>query len=547
MKKFNKIFIICLLGFSVTFTACLKDLDQKPYIEITSAKVYEDPNNYIQILAKLYLGLATSGQKGPAGKADLVGLDEGFSQYMRLYWKMQQLSSDEAIIAWKDGSLSDFQSMNWTPNNEFIRTFFARCFYQITLCNEFLRETTDEKMRERGVLEKVGVATIKQYRAEARFLRALSYSHAMDMFGNVPFVTEKDAVGAIFPERIERAELFKYVESELLAIEPDLLAPRATYGHADKGACWALLSKVYLNAEVYAGQNKYTEAATYAKKVIDGGYKLDEKYQWLFLADNDKSSEIVFAVQSDGLNTQTWGTTTFLVNAPIGGKMSGSDYGVKGGWAGLRTKKSFVNKFSQTDIDKKGDNRAMFFTFGQNLEINDPFTFGDGYGINKFINIKRDSSVTVIKKKSDPTQDSIIKKPIAGRDPKGDHPDTDFPMFRLGDMYLVYAEAVLRGGAGDKGLALTYVNTLRARAKAKAITATDLTLDFMLDERSRELFWEGHRRTDLIRFGKFTTGYNWPWKGNVKEGKDVPTHFALYPIPTDDLLANNKLKQNPGY
>ncbi len=527
-SHWGKISVVCALMLAVSFSSCLKDLDQEPVIELTSAKVYKDPANYIKVLAKLYSGLATSGQQGPSGKADLVGLDEGFSQYTRLYWKIQQLPTDEAVIGWKDGTLPDFHTMTWTPSNEFIRTFFARVYYQITLCNEFIRETTDEKLRERGVAEALG-SDIKAYRAEARFLRALSYSHAMDLYGNIPFVTENDALGAFFPIQKDRAFIFNYIETELKAIEGDLLAPRAVYGRADKGAAWALLAKNYLNAKVYAGVDKNTEAISYAKKVIDADYALDEQYGWVFLADNNKSKEIIFAVESDGLVTRTWGATTFLVNAPVGGTMKSADFGIKGGWAGVRTTKAFVNKFSQNDIDGKGDVRAAFHTDGQTLEIEDLFTFKNGYGVKKFKNLTRDGK--------------------AGSDPTGNHPDTDFPMLRLADMHLTYAEAVLRGGTGgDKATALNYINTLRKRSKATEVADKDLTVDFILDERSRELYWEGHRRTDLIRFNKFTSkDYLWPWKGNAKEGAEISSHMNLYPIPADDIIANPNLKQNPNY
>jgi starch-binding outer membrane protein, SusD/RagB family len=529
MTKFNKIFIIfgfLLTGF--TFSSCLKDLDQEPVIEFTSAKVYKDPANYIKVLAKLYSGLAVSGQQGPSGKADLVGLDEGFSQYTRLYWKMQQLPTDEAVIGWRDGSLPDFHTMTWTSGNEFIRTFFARVFYQIALCNEFVRETTDEKLNDRGVAAALA-GDIKAFRAEARFLRALSYYHALDLYGNIPFVTEQDAVGSFFPPQKDRTFIFNYIESELKAIEGDMLAPRAVYGRADKGACYALLAKLYLNGKVYTGTDKYTEAITYSKKAIDAGYKLDGQYNWLFSADNNKSDEIIFSIQSDGLLTRTWGATTFLVNAPVGGTMKPADAGIKGGWAGLRTTKQFVNKFSQNDIDGKGDTRASFHTDGQEIDITDLFSFKSGYGVKKFRNLTRDGKV--------------------GSDPSGNHPDTDFPMLRLGDMYLTYAEAVLRGGqGGDRALAFKYVTELRKRSKASDIQDKDMTLDFILDERSRELYWEGHRRTDLIRYGKFTSNaYLWAWKGNTKDGKEVPVHMDLYPIPADDIIANPNLKQNTGY
>lgn len=137
----------------------------------------------------------------------------------------------------------------------------------------------------------------------------------------------------------------------------------------------------------------------------------------------------------------------------------------------------------------------------------------------------------------------------AGSDPTGDFPDTDFPMFRLADVYLMYAEAVLRGGQGGSVTQATdYINILRSRAYGNSngnISTAQLTLDFILDERARELYWEGHRRTDLIRFGKFTGGaYLWPWKGGIQQGTATESYKDLYPIPSTDLIANPTLNQN---
>jgi starch-binding outer membrane protein, SusD/RagB family len=530
----KKIAVFSLGLIFLTLSACFKDLDQKPFIEVTSEKVLLDSENYVKFLAKLYAGLAVTGQQGPSGNADISSKDEGFNQYNRIYFYLQDVPTDVATLRWSDEGVSDMNLTTWTSTNPWIKNMYIRIFYQINLCNEFLRETTDERLRARNVYDKLS-PVIKAYRAEARYLRALSYYHALDLYGNVPFVTEKDAIGSTLPKQTNRNDLFNYLETELKDMEGDMLAPRTVngYGRADKGAAWALLTKLYQNAEVYTGQKKYTESATYAKKVIDAGaYELDKEYRTLFLADNDKSKEIIFSIQSDGQVTKSWGSTTFFVNASIGGdslkKVSASAYGVSGsGWGGLRTRKEFVNKFSQKDIDGKGDKRAMFFTYGQNLDINTfPGDFKDGYAVQKFKNLKADGT-----KGSDKV-----------------HPDTDYPVFRLADIYLTYAENILRGGTGDKSLALNYVNALRKRANAPEITDKDLTLDFILDERARELYWESCRRQDLIRFGKFTGGsYLWTWKGNVKDGVSTDAHFNLYPIPAADLLSNPNLKQNPGY
>jgi hypothetical protein len=663
-------------------------------------------------------------------------LDEGFGQYLRAYWYGQELPTDEAVIGWNDQTLRDFHDIDWTSTDGFITNLYYRIFYQISLCNEFIRETTDDKLNSRGIEGSVRT-DIELYRAEARFLRALSYYHAIDMFGSVPFVTEEDNVGAFFPNQISRADLYTYVESELLAIEPLLAAPKSNeYGRADQAAVWMLLAKVYLNAKVYVNQEKYTECITYCNKINASGFTLDNDYKHLFLADNNKSEEIIFAVTQDGTNTRTWGGTTFLVHAPVGGSMVPADFGIDGGWGGLRTTKEFVGKFldlttlapklksaakiaeypviyvpggyqkaagysdgdwapdaaptlASVNSDKNyegyiyfaaagefkftegpnwdknwgddggdgvmesgganlsvadagyykinvnlidftytvvktdwgiigsaspggwdsdtnmefdpatktwtskidlaageikfrandgwdinyGDNgadgtleggganiaiasggsykitmklgtpdytytvekfssdgRALFYTDGQNLEIEDLFEFTEGYAITKWKNVTSTGAT--------------------GADLT--HPDTDFPLFRLADSYLMYAEAVLRGGSGgNPGTAISYINALRERAYGDDfgnMTQSDLTLDFILDERARELYWEGHRRTDLIRFEKFTGGdYVWAWKGAIKEGKAVDAKFNLFPIPSSDLGANPNLTPTPGY
>jgi hypothetical protein len=511
-------------------TACTKDLDQKPDYELISDVVYQDFSNYKSVLAKVYGGLALSGQQGPSGQPDLTGFDEGKSNYIRAYWQLQELTTDEAVIAWNDGTIYDLHDMDWTTSNEYIRMMYDRIFYQVTLCNEFVRETTDEKLSGRGITGS-NMEEAKKIHAEARLLRALSYYHALDLFGNVPLVTEKDPIGSFFPKQATRQELYAYVESELKALETELMAPRQNeYGRVDQAAAWTLLAKLYLNAEVYVGQPKYTEALTYAKKVIDAGYTLDTQYRHLFLADNDKSREIIFPVSFDGQRTRSYGGTTFLVHAPVGGDMNAAAWGIGSGWGGLRATKNIVNLF--TDISGNTDQRANFYEGGQTLEIDEIPTFKNGYPITKYRNVTSTGAV--------------------GSDPSLTFPDTDYPMFRLADLYLIYAEAVLRGGTGgDVATALGYVNQLRQRAYGNTsgnINSGQLTLDFILDERSRELNWEGHRRTDLIRYGRFTgANYLWPWKGGVKEGRGVEAHRALFPIPAADLAANPSLKQNPGY
>jgi len=519
--KNNKIKSLVVLFTALMFTSCVKDLDVTPKDPniITSLTVYSTPAAYKEGLAKLYATFAVSGQQGPAGQPDIAGIDEGFSNYLRQYWNAQELSTDEAVMAWNDASIKDFHWQTWAPNDVFIAAIYSRIMYTVALSNEYIRATAGNTD-----------ADIVKYHAEARFLRALAYSHAIDMFGNPPFVTEADAPGAFFPKQTTRAELFTYLETELKAIETELGAPRFEYARADQAAAWTLLAKLYLNAKVYTGTERNADCVTYCKKVLATSYALAPKYANNFTADNNLSPEIILPITSDGKNTQTYGGMTYLVHAQIGGTMPPAQFGVGGGWGGIRTTKAFVNKFA--DNSGKTDQRAMFWSAGQKLEIADIGQFTDGWAITKYSNLTSTGA--------------------AAPHAHPDFVDTDYPLFRLADVYLMYAEGVVRGATtGDATSALGYVNALRARAYGNAsgnITAGQLTLDFLLDERSRELYWEGHRRTDLIRFGKFTGGtYLWPWKGKVAAGAATESFRDLYPIPSNDLGANPSLKQNAGY
>lgn len=726
--------ILTLTALLFSAVGCFKDLDTVPLDPdiLTAAAVYKDPASYRQVLAKLYAGFAVSGQQGPAGQADISGIDEGFGQYLRGMWYHQELPTDEAVIGWNDQTIKDFHAQAWTSGDGFIYAFYSRVFYQIALANEFLRETTDAKLNDRSV-DAALRNDIKQYRAEARFLRALSYWHALDIFRNVPFATEENVVGAFVPKQASASDLFSFIESELKAIEPDLAAPRTNaYGRADKAAAWMVLAKLYLNAEVYIGQNKYNECLTYCESVLGAGYEMEPLYQNLFLADNHRSREIIFPITFDGINTRTYGGMTFIIRAGIGGSMNPVESGVVSGWGGTRTTPQLIEKFpadltgikvdfnqgqssvypklyvpgshqgfdaTQTsnalaatttiapnskifeghkyfpgnnteilftqissntapkfgdngadgtletggakivipeaglyyikvnlnnktytiekrqwsivgtatggadvnltwdsdlgmlvangqlsvgsfrfrsnqgdavtlgdngadalletngtdiqidqgggykivfDVDKPDytyqikltsfDKRGKFYADGQNLDINDLTLFTEGYAVNKFRNVTSDG--------------------MPGSDT--DFPDTDFPMFRLADAYLMAAEALLRGGGGgDKNKAAQYFNVVRTRAftgTSGNYTAANLNLDVLLDERARELYWECHRRTDLVRFGQLTDGtYKWAWKGGVKEGTSVPSYRNIYPIPAQDLGANPNLRQNTGY
>ena len=533
--KSIKIKLVSVASVMLLFfmSSCVDDLKQVSDSDslLSDEAFFSNPSSYKQFLAKLYAGLATTGQSGPAGSPDISFIDEGFSQYIRGYWNMQELTTDEAIIAWNDQTIKDFHYHSWTSLDVFINATFNRLTFQITNCNEFLRQTTDAKLDSRGVSAEVK-AEVKTFRAEARFLRALSYWHIVDMFGGASLVTEDSPTTYYVPEYATRQQLFDFVESELTAIDSDLKDPNTNEKYrVDKAAAWMLKGKLLMNAEVYVGTNRYTDALTSINKVItETSYSLHSSYRQLFLADNGTNgaqNEFIFAVAFDGINTKTYGGTTYLTHAPVGGTMTASQFGINGGWAGIRTTSAFVNKFAAGT----SDSRSQFYTSGQSLDIATVGSFTDGYAVAKWKNV------------------DINGNP--GSDATGDFVDIDFPVFRLADAYLMYAECVVRGAGGSISNAVGYVNDIRERAYGNTsgdITSGDLTLDFILDERARELHWEGHRRTDLIRFGKFTGGsYLWPWKGNVPNGAPTAAFRKLFPIPSNSISSNPKLQQNPGY
>ncbi len=547
--KYNKISITIVAFFAIILLeSCAKKLDLFPQNDFTPEKAYATAAGYKSVLAKIYGTLSSTGNQGPAGSADITGgLDEGKQvAFLRGLFNAQELPTDEAVVAWNDETIKDFHEMDWTSADFYLKGWYARPIYNITLINEYLRETTDAKLAERGIAGADG-AEIKKSIAEVRFLRAFNYWVMIDLFGKSTFITEADLIGTALPKEISRVNLFNYVETELKAIDGQLaVAKTAEYGRVDQSAAWSLLARMYLNAQVYTGVARNTDAITYANKVISAGYTLAQTnvngyqaYHQLFMADNHlRKDEIIWAINCDGLRTQSYGNTSFLIHCAAGD--DATEYGAGGGWYGYRTTSSLVNLFS----DKTGatDKRAMFTTssFGTGnaqLAITDIGDFNTGPHVKKFVNKKTDNA--------------------AANDPDKNFADIDFPVFRLSEMYLIYAEAFLRGGTGaDATTAIAHLNKIRFRAYNNSygpgnigqVGTGDLNLQFILDERGRELYWECHRRTDLVRYNLLTTGtYLWPWKGGVASGTAVNSKYNIYPVPAVNRSANPNLTQNTDY
>lgn len=561
MKKiFIKLSAIFLIG--VLMTSCFGDLDTEPLDpnQKVPSNIYNSKDGYDGLLAKCYASLILTGQQGgDGGNGDLEGANEGYSGYVRLLFYLQELCTDNFLMPSSSNGLRKCLNLQWDSSNaSVIKWTYQRLYMSIAYCDEVIRECTEEKIKSHGVWDEMK-DEYAYYAAEARFIRAYCYAQLCDLYGGVPYVDEHTGTKDL-PVQMSRKETFEFAERELLDIEMKLKNPGENeYGRIDRVACWFLLSRMYLNAQTWIGEDRYQDALAYAKRVIgDSHYPLAKDYRQIFLADNNTCSEIIWPLVQDGLRAQSSAGTNFYVKAFVNGPMDElyqTGIGSKG-WGNVRAKTTLVDAFDAADVpfdvddtwgNNKMDKRASFMTALPN-QVKETWdangamtsTFTCGYGYIKWRNVTKDDQICA----SGDTYVSI-----------------DFPLFRTADAYLMAAEAILRGAAGEAGEALGYVNEVRMRAYMSddyavpgvrsdvsgKISASELTLDFILAERQRELASECIRRTDLIRFGKFTKGNNWDWKNGVREGADVADYLQLFPIPASEITTNPGITPNPGY
>ncbi|WP_299225712.1 RagB/SusD family nutrient uptake outer membrane protein [uncultured Psychroserpens sp.] len=517
MKNYLNYVLITLVFLSTL--GCTDDLDTEPIVELSLEELLaRDPQAIEGILSRLYASFALSGPDGP-GSSDIPD-DAGESPFLRGIVNLQDFTADAMKNRWGDNGLDQLTTTsNWTADNKFFRYLYNRIYYTIPQSNNLI-----------NVLTAVDVDNEEVVSSEIRFIRALAYYYLIDTFGKGALITDEDfGVTTPVPEA-SRQDLYTYVESELLAIIP-LLPPTNDYGRASRPAAEMLLSKLYLNAEVYTGMEENDNAAQFINRVIDdGGFTLASDFRLNFSADNNTSPEIIFPLIADAVNSQSFGNTTYIVNGSISTEtMDPNDFGATQGWTGHRSSKGWYGLFGSSagELAASSDVRAsLFWTNGHNFEMEDYTQWTDGYPSTKFRNTN-----------------------VNGTSVSTDFSGTDFPLFRLADAYLMYAELALKGAAGtDMNTATNYVNMVRTRSNASTITVSDLDEQFILDERARELNLEGHRRTDLIRFNKFTgSAYIWPWKGGTANGTSIPANYRLFPIPLNALQSNPNLTQNPGY
>ena len=541
MKKYIYILI------AVLTTSCVNDLDTMPLnaTDPISEYVYgTDENAYLSGLATLYFQFATNDL------TDLQSMDGGASEIVRAFWSVQETTTDAAKCAWgNDAWVRALNTNTWSDaQNDAVYAVYVRALQGISYVNEYLRQTETERLSARGVNAALA-AKIGTFRAEARFIRAYLYWMLLDTFGSVPFITEASPIGgAYFPLQATRTFIFDYCVNELKELISDgspMMTPRAQYPRADKGAAAGLLARLYLNAEVYSGAPMWAEAKAVCESIFDMGYELCPDYAALFRGDNGQNpqarAELIWAIDYSDANTESYGGTTYLLAAALAATDitdQSRPNGQRNGWAGLRVPYEYVNGYFgvvEADyvigeyqvLDKRGE---VFYIKGRSESMEDElYNFMNGWSCLKYNNIPYGQT------------DQSFLPTSAVRN----FADVDFPMIRLGEIYLIYAEACMN--LQQSSLALPYLQALSERAGVTP--PTEITSDFLVAERARELMWEAHRRTDLIRFGLFNTDeYLWPYKGGDDfQGKAFPAYRCLFALPPTELAANPYLRQNPGY
>ncbi len=511
--KFSKYIIIGGIALSMGFTSCVDDLDVSPEnpttkLELTTAE------DYYALMARVYGGLVLEG--------GIAVDDGGAGVYTRQLWNVQELPSDEAIVGynWNDAGIQELGFSTWSSDNHWLYECFSRFNYQIALCNEFLRTIGNAS----GLIAEDEINTL---RCEARVLRDLSYYHMIDIFGRGPWTDENSVVGAT-PPTYDRKQLFDAVVADLLAAVPGLRpASQQVYGRISREAGYMLLVKIYLNAEVYTGQGMWQQCADACNEILKTINQLAPEYKYLFCATNDKyvgNGEILWGIPQDTNTLHTYGGTTYISGGAYNAEVAvDKPYGCGvDGWGGPRVRPELSQALA------KNDKRRLIYegSFNENLHNLDSWTKdGDGYMCVKFVYTPEDNY--------DNADGSSTTSTVFN--------STDFPLFRLADTYLMLAECEKHGASNCNGLAR--LNDVRNRAGLGSVTS--YTLDDILTERLRELYWEGHRRSDLVRFGKFAgNAYNWSWKGGVEAGAATQSYRNVCCIPAQYVPT---LGQNPGY
>jgi starch-binding outer membrane protein, SusD/RagB family len=513
MKKFSLLGKLAVAAIAIMpFSSCT-NLDEKLYDQVETENFFKTEEQ-----VKAAVGAAYT---------NLYGLMNHGS-----YFSAQEVNSNEMLIPqrgndWYDGG-------QWINAHLHTQTGGEDCFNNswnflysgVNTCNRLILQV--QQAKDKGNLD---AATAANYNSELRGIRALYYYWLLDTFGNIPVVDKYDVPEGFTPDTKNRAEVFAFIEGELNAISP-LLAKEAGgnyYGRFTYYAAQALLSKLYLNAKVYTGAEQDAKALAAADAIINSTkFAAAPSYRENFVTANEGSPEFIFAIPYDKVFAQGFNLPQMTLHYA-----SQATFNLQSQpWNGYCAATDFYNSFDDQDIRKKNN-----------------FLAGPQF---------KNDGVTPLKDPSadDPDGENVVFTPVINElfpgcfrqagvrvgkfeFANGATPNlsNDFPIFRFSDIWLVKAEAESRI-AGDWNKAVPYVNVLRTRARLPEVsTLTDVEF---LAERSHEVFYEGWRRQDLIRFGKFSEPHGLRTVASAQER-------TLWPVPGRQIAANPKLRQNPGY
>ena len=562
MNKFLKIAVFVMAV--VSLTACVHNLNTKPIDPNSSTSFNQD-----RMFTKCYSCMAVIGQSDPGGDSDVEDMDAGMSGFYRTIWYCNDLTTDEAFWIWDDAESRGLPTTDWTGSSDMIRGIYTRLNLNIKYCNHYLKYASRESEED---LNRI---------AEVRWIRAFHVFYLMDMYLYAPLITEESSE---FPHFLPRHEIYEWLVTELQDVITLLPAQRVEKYRVGKAAAQLLLARIYLNADVYNKYNKewvsgktWQKAYDAATAVItenpqhalvtkevrhDSTNFVYSAYQQLFMGDNHRDEvmkEAIFQIYQDGIYTQSHAGANFLIAGPRIGGMTA--WGIEAEWHALRTSPTLIDKFLKPHkIDRATatemiynefdmpaqlkDDRAIFCSDGMNTAeaINFNLTGAMGIGANsnfyeswagvKFTSVYSTASLP----KNSPRQSTSWA-------------DTDIPLLRLAEAYMIQAEALFR--LGDKTGALSIINNT-IRARANAIPLTSLDEETLLDEWSREFYFEGRRRIDLVRFGRFfgpeSDLYRYHWEGRM--GKPdaqpfvtgTPEYMNWFPVPSEDKRANPHYK-----
>ncbi len=558
MKSFSKYFIGLSLVASLGFTSCVNDLDvpeKDPNKQTLDVLMKQDPRGTIDaVVAEVYQGLATASPWGPGNTILGLAGDAGATAFPRTVFFLEEITTDEfSWLQFADAGLYELVTQNFAADNEVMYTSYSRLYTQIALCNMCIRTIEDNR---HYFTSEEDLAACDDYVRQCKIVRSLAYFYAISCFGNTGYVDETMPLGAA-PEQMNRADVYNKVVSTLEEVSAEYgdsyVAP--AYGYVGKECADALLSRFYLNAKHFGATPAFDKCWQISQKIIahhqGAGFEnsgLAESYKALFGANNSeyaaqgsRVNENIWTTPQDNAQLQSYGGSTFYTATVCGsfeGISSVDDCNFNAQWTCMVARQQLSERMN---FDKDGnatDMRAeLWKTSKDGFEIDNSTImgnsgYGKGYAPLKYTNFNFDEDGAL--SENQPSSSQAFS-------------NADWTIIRLAEIYLNAAEANILGGAGDAATALDYVNLVRGRAQAQAWGMSNMTPDNILDERSRELYGENIRRTDLCRHGKYAGGsYLWNWKGGVQTGAPTPEHMNLFPIPTK-VISFQGYTQNPGY